>query len=80
MKKLAILIFLILISINSFAVVDRVIDAEIPINDDFVDFEQDFDILLMSIMQIVLLSIGAVSGTVIVLIGIYAIATGIKLF
>lgn len=65
MKIKLMLLFLVLFSINSFAVVDRVIDPEIPISDDFIGFETDFDDLLISVSMVVLLSLGAMAGTII---------------
>ena len=66
--------FIILFSSNIFAVPDRVIDPEIPIDDDFIDFETQFDDLLISVFMVFFLSIGAMAGTIIVGWGILFIA------
>lgn len=78
MKSKLMFLFLVLLSINAFAAVDRVIDPEIPISDDFIDFETEFDDLLISIFMVVILSIGAMAGTVIVGFGIIFIASKLK--
>ncbi len=74
MKTKLILLFLVLLSINTLAVVDRVIDPEIPISDDFIGFETDFDDLLISVAMVVLLGLGGMAGTIILafLIGFVA--------
>ena len=80
MKKMLIPILLILFSTMAFAAVDRVIDPEIPINDDFIEFETEFDTLLLSVLQVALLSSGVVvSAVVILLVIVYAVG-GLKLF
>lgn len=74
MRTKILLLFLILLSINAFAVVDRIIDPEIPIDDNLVDFEENFDDLLISIVMVVSLSIASVVGTIFVFLGIMFIA------
>ncbi|KKN43743.1 hypothetical protein LCGC14_0700250 [marine sediment metagenome] len=79
MKTIIVLLFLILFASNIFAVVDRVIDAEIPINDDFVDFEENFDEVLISVLMVGFLSIGAVGGTIVFFFAVYLISIGVRL-
>ena len=78
MKTKLMLLFLILLSFNVFAVVDRVIDPEIPISDDFIDFETNFDELLISVFMVVLLVIGSMAGIIITGFGIIFIASKLK--
>lgn len=78
MKSKLMFLFLILLSINAFAVVDRVIDPEIPISDDFIDFETEFDDILISVFMVALLTIGSMAGIVIVGFGIIFIASKLK--
>ena len=78
MKTIIVLLFLILFASNIFAV-DRVIDAEIPINDDFVDFEENFDEVLISVLMVGFLSIGAVGGTIVFFFAVYLISIGVRL-
>ncbi len=79
MKTKIVLLFLILFASNIFATVDRIIDAEIPINDDFVDFEENFDEVLISTLMVVLLSIASVGGTIIFFFAAYLISIGVRL-
>ena len=78
MKKKLIILFLLLLSMNIFGAVDRVIDPEIPISDDFIGFETDFDDLLMSVFMVVLLGIGSMAGLIIVAFGIGFVASKLK--
>lgn len=78
MKSKLIFLFLVLLSISVFAVVDRVIDPEIPISDDFIDFETEFDDILFSGFTVVILGIGTMAGTVILAFGIGWVASLFK--
>ena len=78
MKTKIILLFLILFASNIFAV-DRVIDAEIPISDDFVDFEENFDEVLISVFMVVLLSTASIGGTIVFFFAIYLVSMGVRL-
>lgn len=78
MKKKLMVLFLLLLSMNIFAAVDRVIDPEIPISDDFIGFESDFDDLLMSVFMVVLLAVGSMAGVIIVAFGIGYVASKLK--
>ncbi len=80
MKKMLIPILLILFATTTFAVVDRVIDPEIPIDDDFVEFETDFDTLLLSTLQVALISSGVIVSAIVILLVIVYAAGGLKLF
>ena len=75
-KKTIIIFLMVLITGNAFAAVDRIIDPDIPIEEGFIDYEQNFDEILISVMAIGLISFGGLSGTLIILSLIYLIYVG----
>ncbi|KKN19659.1 hypothetical protein LCGC14_0943460 [marine sediment metagenome] len=81
MKKRIITIFLILFfALNAFAAVDRVIDPEIPIDETIVNYEQNFDDVLISLLAVTFLSFGTVSGAALILLLSYFFVKGISIF
>ncbi len=51
-KQLISILFLLFILSNVYATVDRVIDPEIPIDSSLVDYEENFDDVLVSLMAV----------------------------
>ncbi len=81
MKKGIITIFLILLFASiAYAAVDRVIDPEIPIDESIVNYEQNFDDVLVSLMAVTVVSFGTVSGAVLILLLSYFFIKGISIF
>ena len=81
MKKQIITLFLVFFFVSiSYAAVDRVIDPEIPIDAALVDYEQNFDDVLVSVFAVVVLGAASVSGGVFMLLLSYFLIKGISFF
>lgn len=66
MKKIILILFLILISYQAFAV-DRVIDPDIPVSSDLQGQEQNYGTLAISVFTIIVLGFSGIGSFVIIL-------------
>ncbi len=81
MKKIILTLFLMLFFVSiAFATVERIIDPEIPIASELVNYEENFDDVIVSALAVAFLSFGAISGTIITFLLIFFIIKGIPIF
>ena len=80
MKKIIFsLVFAIFFISGAYAAVDRVIDPEIPIDSELVNFEDNFDDVIVSLMAVGVLGLAGISGTIIIFLGVLFLIKGIPI-
>lgn len=81
MKKILISILFLLFFLSTvYATVDRVIDPEIPIDSELINYEQNFDDVLISLLSVGVLGLATVSGSVFIFLLIFFVINRIRIF